>query len=85
MAVLRLTNLLAGQILAQTRLQQGQVTVFRFFQQRVNAQWFVSFEAVDVQRRQLWVVVTGHLTQRFNGVVEAVTRGHFIRQHGIVL
>ncbi len=36
MTILRLANLLARQILAQAGLQQRQVAVFRFFQQRVN-------------------------------------------------
>jgi hypothetical protein len=46
MAVLRLANLLASQILAQTRLQQRQVAVFRFFQQGVDRLRFVGFEAI---------------------------------------
>ncbi len=63
MTILRLTNLLARQILAQTRLKQGQVAVFRFFKQRIDGLRFVRFEAVHVQRGQLRVVVTGDLTQ----------------------
>ena len=85
MAVLRLTNLLAGQVLAQTRLQQTQVAVFRLFQQGVNGLRFIRFEAVHVQRRQLRIVIPGDLTQGFQRVVEVVTRGHFVSQHGIVL
>ena len=49
MAVLRLTNLLAGQVPAQARLQQRQVAVFRLFQQGVNGLRLIRFEAVDVQ------------------------------------
>lgn len=49
MAVLRLANLLAGQILAQTRLQQRQVAVLRFLQQGVHRLRFAGFEAVYVQ------------------------------------
>ena len=85
MAVLRLTNLLAGQILAQTRLQQAQVAVFRLFQQRVNRLRFIRLKAVHVQRGQLRIVVAGDLTQRFERVVEVITRGHFVSQHGVVL
>ena len=85
MTILRLANLLTCQILAQTRLQQRQVTVFGFFQQGVHRLRFVGFEAVNVQRRQFRVVVAGDLTQFFNRVVEIVTGGHFVRQHGIVL
>ncbi len=36
MAVLRLANLLASQVLVQTRLQQRQVAVLRFLQQGVD-------------------------------------------------
>ncbi len=85
MAVLRLANLLAGQILAQTRLQQRQVAVLRFLQQGVHRLRFAGFEAVYVQGGQLRVVVAGNLAQLFHGVVEIVTRGHFVRQHGVVL
>ena len=85
MAVLRLTNLLAGQVLAQTRLQQRQVAVFRLFQQGVNGLRLIRFEAVDVQGGQLRIVVPGHLAQGFQRVVEVVTRGHFVGQHGVVL
>ncbi len=85
MAVLRLTNLLAGQILAQTRLQQRQVAVFRLFQQGVNGLRLIRFEAVHVQGGQLRVVISGDLTQGFQRVVEVVTRGHFVSQHGVVL
>ena len=85
MTILRLANLLTRQILVQTRLQQRQVAVFRFLQQRVHRLRFAGFEAVNVQRRQLRVVVAGDLTKLFNGVVEVVTRGHFICQHGVVL
>ena len=85
MAVLRLTNLLAGQVLAQTRLQQRQVAVFRLFQQGVNGLRLIRFEAVDVQGGQLRIVVPGHLAQGFQRVVEVITRGHFVGQHGVVL
>ncbi len=85
MAVLRLTNLLAGQVLVQTRLQQRQVAVFRLFQQGVNGLRLIRFEAVDVQGGQLRIVVPGHLAQGFQRVVEVVTRGHFVGQHGVVL
>ena len=85
MAVLRLTNLLAGQVLAQTRLQQRQVAVLRFLQQGVDRLRLVGFKAVHVQGGQLRIVITGDLTQSFDGVVEIVTRGDFVRQHGIVL
>ncbi len=85
MAVLRLANLLTRQVLAQASLQQGEVAVLRLFQQRVHALRLIGFEAVDVQWRQLRIVVTGDLTQRFYRVVEVVTRGDFVRQYGIVL
>ena len=57
------TDLLARQVLAQACLQQGQVAVFRLFQQGVNRLRLVCFEAVHVQRGQLRIVVTGDLTQ----------------------
>ena len=85
MAILRLANLFTRQVLVQASLQQRQVAVFRFLQQRVHRFRLVGFEAVNVQRRQLRVVVAGHLTQRFNRVVEVVTRGDFVGQHGVVL
>lgn len=85
MAVLRLANLLASQVLVQTRLQQRQVAVLRFLQQGVDRLRLVGFEAIHVQGGQLRIVITGDLTQFFDGVVEIVTRGDFVRQHGIVL
>ena len=50
MTILRLANLLARQILAQAGLQQRQVAVFRFLQQRIYRLRFVGFKAVNVQR-----------------------------------
>ena len=85
MPILRLANLLARQVLAEPGLQQRQVTVFRFFQQRVHRRRFSGFKTINVQRGQLRIVVAGHLTQPFYGVIEVVARGDFIRQHGIVL
>ena len=81
MAVLRLANLFAGEVLVQTRLQQRQVTVFRFLQQRIYRLRFVGFKAVYVQRCQLRIVVAGDLAQRFYRVVEVVARGYFVCQH----
>lgn len=49
MAVLRLANLLASQVLVQTRLQQRQVAVLRFLQQGVDRLRLVGFEAIHVQ------------------------------------
>ena len=43
MAVLRLANLLASQVLVQTRLQQRQVAVLRFLQQGVDRLRLVGF------------------------------------------
>ncbi len=85
MAILCQADLLAGQILAQTSLQQAEVTVFSFFQQGIHRLRLIGFEVINVQRGQLRVVVTGDLTQLFDGVIEVVTRGHFVRQHGVVL
>ncbi|MNP11414.1 hypothetical protein D3C76_1035990 [compost metagenome] len=85
MAILCLANLLARQILAQTSLQQRQVTVFGFFQQGVNCLRFVRLEVIDVQGGQLRVVIASHLTQRFKCVVQIVTGSHFVRQHAVVL
>ncbi len=85
MTILCQADLLASQILVQTGLQQAQVTVFSFFQQGIHRLRLFSFEAIHVQRCQLRVVVTGDLTQLFNGVIQVVTRGNFVRQHAVVL
>ena len=85
MAVLRLANLLASQVLVQTRLQQRQVAVLRFLQQGVDRLRLIGLEAVHVQGSELRIVVTGDLAQLFDSVVEIVTRGDFVRQHGVVL
>ncbi len=85
MAGFRVANLLARQVLAQTRLQQRQVALLGFFQQRVNGGRFGGFETIDVQRGELRVVVARHLTQLLQRVVEVVARGHFVRQHVVVL
>ncbi len=85
MAGFIIANLLARQILRQTCGQQVQVATFRLFQQRINRLRLISAEAIDIQRRQRRIVVAGYLTQRFQRVVQRIARGHFIRQHVIIL
>ncbi len=85
MAGFGVADLLARQILVQTCRQQVQVTALRLLQQRADRVRFSGFEAIDIQRRQRKVVVAGNLTQRLDHIVEVVARGHFVRQHAVIL
>lgn len=52
--------------------------VFSFLQQAVDVIWLGGGEAINVQRIQLAVVLTGNLTQCFQRVIQIVARGDFV-------